>query len=64
MNKWANELRRQFSKENDQKYMKKCSKFRAINEMQINMTLIFLHTAVRMAIIKKRNNNMYLQGSR
>jgi hypothetical protein len=53
VNKWTSELNRQFSKEEVQmvnKYMKKCSTFLAIKEMQIKMTLRFCLTPVRMAI--------------
>jgi hypothetical protein len=59
-NKLANELNRHFSNEDVQmtnKYMKKCSISLAIREMQIK-TILRLHIApVRMAIIKKTNNN-------
>jgi hypothetical protein len=54
MNKWGHELKREFSKEEVQmasKYMKKCSAFLVIKEMQIKTT------PVRMATIKGSNNN-------
>jgi hypothetical protein len=54
MTKWANELKRQFSKEVQManKYMKKCSTSLAINKMQIKTTLRFYFTLIRRAIIK------------
>jgi hypothetical protein len=58
--KWANELNRAFSKEEVQmvkKHMKKCSPSLAIMETQINITLRFLFTPVRIATIKNTNNN-------
>jgi hypothetical protein len=39
------------------KYMKKCSTFMAIKEMQTKTTLKFHLTPVRMSIIKGNNNN-------
>jgi GTP cyclohydrolase I len=50
--RWANELNRQFSKEVQManKYMKKCSTFLVINEMQIKKTLKFHLILVRLAI--------------
>jgi hypothetical protein len=53
--KWAHELNREFSKEEvqmDSKYMKKCSTFLVIEEMQIKITLRFHFIPVRVAIIK------------
>jgi hypothetical protein len=53
MSKWANELNRQFSKDEVQmtnKCMKKCSTSRAINETQTKTTLRFLLTPIRMAM--------------
>jgi Fe2+ or Zn2+ uptake regulation protein len=49
LNKWANELRRKFSKEVPManKHMKKCSKFLAIKEMQIKTILRFYVTPVK-----------------
>jgi hypothetical protein len=55
---WANELNREFSKEEAQmakKHMKKFSSFLAIKEMQIKTTLRFY--PVRIATIKNTNNN-------
>jgi hypothetical protein len=60
MKKWANELNRAFSKEEVQmakKTQEKCLSSLAIKEMQIKTTLRFLLTLVRIAIIKKTNNN-------
>jgi hypothetical protein len=39
------------------KYMKKCSKFLSIKEMQIKMMLRFHLNPVRMAVRKKTNSN-------
>jgi hypothetical protein len=58
--KWAIELNRTFTKEEIQvakKHMKKCPASLAIKEMQINTTLRFHLTPVRMAIIKNTTNN-------
>jgi hypothetical protein len=51
--KWANELNRQFAKEVQManKYMKKCSTFLTIKEMQIKTILRFHFAPVRIAII-------------
>jgi hypothetical protein len=51
----ANELNRQFSKEVQManKYVKKCLTSLALKEIQIEITLRFQLTPVRMAIIKK-----------
>jgi hypothetical protein len=54
----ANELNRQFSKEETKmaiKYRRKCSTFLAIKEIQLKMTLRFHLTPVRVVIIKKTN---------
>jgi hypothetical protein len=59
MKKWAQELNREFSKEEVQitnKYMKKCLISQAIKEMQIKTTLRFHLTPVRMAIFKSKSN--------
>jgi hypothetical protein len=56
--KWAHELNREFSKEEVQitnKYMKKCSIFLAIKEMQIKTIRKFHLTPVRMVIINTNN---------
>jgi hypothetical protein len=60
LNKFTNELNRQFSKEEAQmanKHMKKCSTSMAIKEMQIKTTLRFHLTPVRMAVINDTNND-------
>jgi hypothetical protein len=65
LNKWANELNRQFSNEEVQrgnKHMKRCSTSLAIKEMQIKITLQFHFTPVRRATINIINNNKCLQG--
>jgi hypothetical protein len=63
--KWAHELNREFSKEEEQmvsKYMKKYSASLVKKEVQIKTTLQFHLTPVRMAIFKGNNNNKCLGG--
>jgi hypothetical protein len=63
--KWAHELNREFTKEEEQmasKYMKKCSTSLTIKEMQIKTLLRFHLIPVKMAIFKSNNNNKCRQG--
>jgi hypothetical protein len=65
MKKWTHELNREFSKEEVQmanKYMNKCITSLATKEMQIETTLRFHLTPVRMGIIKNINNHKCWQG--
>jgi hypothetical protein len=58
LNKWANELNRQFPKEELQmanEFMKKCSIFLVKKAMQIKTMLRFYLTSVRMAMINNTN---------
>jgi hypothetical protein len=65
MKKWAYELNREFSQEEVQmasKYMKKCSTFLVIKQMQLKTTLRLHLTPVKMAIIMGNNKHKCLQG--